>query len=837
MSSISQQQTKVLCIEDDIGLATLIQRRLERAQWQVQVAHTAEEGLRIYTATRPQIVTMDYALPDHNGIELLGKLKEIGGEAPEVIIVTGAGDEKLAVQAMQAGARDYLIKDEGIQFLDLLPSVLSRALVHRRIEEEKRSTHQALMESEQRFRTLVEYAPEAIVVLNVQTGHFVDANENAARLFGYSRESLLNMGPLDVSPAMQPDGRTSAELAASYIHDAEAGGAPIFEWVCRNASGQAVCCEIRLVRLPAAGRTLVRGSMMDITERKKMEEALFAEKERAQVTLRSIGDAVISTDVEGYVDFLNPVAEKLTGWPANEAKGRLLMDVFQIINEQTREPENDPVSLCLNEGRIINLANHSVLVSRTGVEYAIEDSAAPIYGKCGEVLGVVLVFKDVSAARQLSQQLSYQATHDTLTGLINRTEFERRLRRVLDTAHGEFTQNALCYLDLDQFKLVNDTGGHVAGDELLRQLGQLLQKYIRKRDTLARLGGDEFGLLMEHCSLKEAQGVAENIVKVISDFSFPWEEHSFSIGVSIGLVAVNQESGTLNGLLSDADTACYMAKEQGGYRVHLHQDDDEELAKRHGEMRWAVRLPRALEEDRFQLYFQNMVPVAGGKHDQIDHYELLLRMEDEMGNLVQPGVFLPAAERYHLSDKVDRWVIRRAFKWLQEHPSHLKKLNICSINLSGLSLSNKTFLPFVIRELELSHIPPEKICFEVTETVAIANLSHATSFIKALRHLGCRFALDDFGSGLSSFAYLKNLPVDFLKIDGVFVKDILDDPMDLAMVKSINEIGHVMGKQTIAEFVENDAILERLRDIGVDYAQGYGYSRPRPLNRLLNPEK
>ncbi len=835
MSSNPQQLIKVLCIEDDAGLAALIQRRLERAQWQVQVAHSAEEGLRIYAATRPQIVTMDYALPDQNGIELLGRLRELGGELPEVIIVTGAGDEKLAVRAMQAGARDYLIKDEGVQFLDLLPSVLSRALAHRQIEEERRCTHQALLESEQRFRTLVEYAPEAIVLLDIETGCFVEANENAERLFGFSREALLKLGPLDVSPAMQPDGRSSAELAPNYMQIAEAGGAPTFEWVHSNPSGQAIYCEIRLVRLPAAGRKLVRGSITDITERKKMEEALFAEKERAQVTLHSIGDAVISTDVESRVDFINPVAEKLTGWTAQEAERRLLMEVFHLIDEESREPAANPVIRCLHEGKVIGMANHTVLVSRTGIEYAIENSAAPICSKGGEVLGVVLVFKDVTAARQLSQQVSYQATHDTLTCLINRAEFERRLRRVLDTAHGEFTENALCYLDLDQFKLVNDTGGHVAGDELLRQLGQLLQQHIRKRDTLARLGGDEFGLLMEHCSLTEAQGVAENIVKVISDFSFPWEEHSFSIGVSIGLVAVNRESGNINSLLSDADTACYMAKEQGGYRVHLHQDDDEELARRHGEMRWAVRLPRALAEDRFQLYFQNMVPIAGGDEKQTDHYELLLRMEDERGNLVLPGVFLPAAERYHLSDKVDRWVIKRAFKWLQAHPAHLQKLNICSINLSGLSLSNKTFLPFVIQELEMSGIPPRKICFEVTETVAIANLSSATTFIKALRQLGCRFALDDFGSGLSSFAYLKNLPVDFLKIDGVFVKDILHDPMDLAMVKSINEIGHVMGKQTIAEFVENDAILEKLRDIGVDYAQGYGHSRPRPLDGLLIP--
>ncbi len=571
----------------------------------------------------------------------------------------------------------------------------------------------------------------------------------------------------------------------------------------------------------------------DITERIRIEEELFAEKERAQVTLRSIGDAVISTDSEGHVDFLNPIAEALTGWSEHEAKGLLLEDVFHIVNEKTRKPADDPVARCLNEGKIVGLANHTVLLSRSGVEYAIEDSAAPICGKDGSVLGVVLVFKDVTTARQLSQQISYQATHDALTGLINRREFERRLRRVLDTAQGESTENALCYLDLDQFKLVNDTGGHVAGDELLRQLGQVLQLHIRKRDTLARLGGDEFGLLMEHCSIEEAQRVAENLINAVGSFSFPWEEHSFNIGVSIGLVAVNNESRSIQGLLRDSDTACYIAKEHGRNRVHLHQDDDEERVKRHGEMQWAVRLPRALSEGRFHLYFQEIVSVDGGRSSQANHYELLLRMEDEQGNLILPGVFLSAAERYSLSDRIDRWVISRVLSWLQGHRSHLEELDVCSINLSGLSLSNETFLPFVIRELESSGVPPHKICFEITETVAIANLSRATAFIEVLRHLGCRFALDDFGSGLSSFAYLKSLQVDFLKIDGVFVKDILDDPIDLAMVKSINEIGHVTGKKTIAEFVENDAILQRLREIGVDYAQGYRIGRPCPLNDLL----
>lgn len=392
--------------------------------------------------------------------------------------------------------------------------------------------------------------------------------------------------------------------------------------------------------------------------------------------------------------------------------------------------------------------------------------------------------------------------------------------------------HALCYLDLDQFKLVNDTCGHVAGDEFLRQVGQLLQSHVRQRDTLARLGGDEFGLLMEHCSLEEAMGVARKLSSAIAGYRFLWEDKSFHIGVSIGLVCVDETTADMSALLRAADSACYVAKDLGRNRIHIHQDDDEALATRHGEMQWAARLPRALDEDRFQLYFQPIVPVADGETG-VQHFELLLRMQDETGKMVLPSVFLTAAERYRLSSRLDRWVIGTAFRWFADHQTQLTHPFVCSINLSGCSLDDVGFLEFVKAQFKLRRIPPERICFEVTETVAITNLSDAKVLIQSLKQLGCHFALDDFGSGLSSYAYLKNLPVDFLKIDGVFVKDMLQDPMDLAMVKSINEIGHVMGKHTIAEFVESEAILERLRSIGVDYAQGFGIGRPQPIDRML----
>lgn len=445
---------------------------------------------------------------------------------------------------------------------------------------------------------------------------------------------------------------------------------------------------------------------------------------------------------------------------------------------------------------------------------------------------VLVVSEDITEARRLSQQLSYDASHDALTNLFNRREFEIRLQRALETAQAEDVQHAVCYLDLDQFKIINDTCGHIAGDELLRQLAVALKTCIRGGDTLARLGGDEFGILLESCPLKFAKQVADSVLQKIGDFQFAWSNKSFGVGASIGLVTIDKTSETINDLLIAADSACYAAKDHGRNRVHVFEQDDKELAQRHGEMQWVVRIKRALEQDRFRLFAQRIVPV---QEDTVEgaHFEVLIRLVDEEGKLVPPGAFLPAAERYNMSTAIDRWVLNATISWLRDNIDRIDELATCSINLSGLSLGDESFLDDIISGLPASGIPPEKICFEITETAAISNLQIATNFIQALTDLGCRFALDDFGSGLSSFAYLRNLPVDYLKIDGVFVKGIAEDPINLAMVKSINEIGHVMGKKTIAEFVEDDAILAKLAEIGVDYAQGYGIGKPAPIDEIM----
>jgi len=449
----------------------------------------------------------------------------------------------------------------------------------------------------------------------------------------------------------------------------------------------------------------------------------------------------------------------------------------------------------------------------------------------GQVIGGVLVFHDVSEARELNRRLSYHASHDMLTGLVNRREFEARLERALKMGRAREAQYALCYMDLDQFKIINDSCGHMAGDALLGQLGALLKSKIRWRDTLARLGGDEFGVLLENCTLEEAIETAEALLKAVQDFRFVWEDRSFRLSASIGVVPIAPETASVAELLTAADSACAAAKESGRNRVQTWQENDIDLMRRRREMQWAARINNALEESRFELFRQPIMPLQ--EDIKGAHYELLLRMRDEQGQIIAPDVFINAAERYGLTPNIDRWVISNALRWLVSEADERERLALCSINLSGQSLCDDKFLPFVIEQFEHSGLDAGKICFEITETAAIASYSQANRFINSLKELGCKFALDDFGTGLSSFGYLKHFPVDFLKIDGSFVKEILHDPIDREMVRSINEIGHLTGKKTIAEFVENKELITMLRGMGVDYAQGYGVGEPR---RIMDPE-
>jgi diguanylate cyclase (GGDEF)-like protein/PAS domain S-box-containing protein len=575
-------------------------------------------------------------------------------------------------------------------------------------------------------------------------------------------------------------------------------------------------------------------------ERQVLEKTaeLALEKERAQVTLESIGDAVITTDAGSNIEYLNPIAENLTGWKNTEARGLPLQGVFNIIKETTREPADNPVKTCLAEGHAANLIRDTMLINRDRSEIAIDHSAAPIRNREGAIIGAVLVFHDVGYERKMAQEMSYQATHDALTGLLNRRVFEERLRELLINAKTGKSAHTVLYLDLDRFKIVNDACGHIAGDELLRQITALLHTEVRYSDTVARIGGDEFGILLYQCPPDGALLIANKLRQVIHDFRFVWKDRAFAIGVSIGLATITNESESSSSILSAADAACYAAKDKGRNRVQVFQADDSELVQRRGEMQWVTRLTKALEENRFLLYGQSIVPTASGlSSNTIKQYEVLIRLLSEDGTeIIPPEAFIPAAERYNLMPTIDGWVISTIFEWLTD--ASIADIDATyNINLSGQSLNDESFLSFIIDQFQRANIPANKICFEITETAVVANLTNAVQFINTLKQLGFRFALDDFGSGWSSFAYLKNLPVDYLKIDGSFVRDMLDDPLDYIMVESINRIGHTMGIRTIAEFVENEDILEKLKEIGVDYVQGNSIDKPRPLSELITPAK
>ncbi len=615
------------------------------------------------------------------------------------------------------------------------------------------------------------------------------------------------------------------------------GETPIFESVhrMRHCSG-----EYRWVISRAKGRIDGQGRLqrligveLDITERKVYEEALFREKESAQITLQAIGDGVITTDADSLIDYINPVAETLTGWRLEDAMGRNVDEVFRAFHEETCEPLENPLTGCIRRMRPAKSSRPVLMIRRDGNELYVDSTAAPIRDGAGRVVGAVLVFHDVSESRELNRKLSYHASHDSLTGLVNRREFESRIERGLQSARAGEGSYALLHLDLDQFKMINDSCGHAAGDTLLGQIGALLKSKIRWRDTLSRLGGDEYGVLLESASLEDALRTAEVLRDAVKNFRFEWDERVFKLSCSVGVVPITSDNEDVASILSAAEGACGAAKEQGRNRVYSFAENDIELMRRRRETQWAARISAALDEGRFELYRMPIMPLQ--MREDGEHYEILVRMRDETGKIVSPDHFIAAAERYNITPAIDRWVIENTFRWLVSEADERERLIMCAINLSGQSLGDDKFLPFVIEQFAKSGLDASRICFEITETSAVASFSQANRFIRSLKELGCKFSLDDFGTGLSSFNYLKQFPVDYLKIDGSFVRGILHDPIDREMVRSINEIGHLTGKLVIAEFAESAEIIQTLTSLGVDYAQGYGIAQPSRLAKTPSP--
>ncbi|MBE9564772.1 MAG: EAL domain-containing protein, partial [Proteobacteria bacterium] len=557
-----------------------------------------------------------------------------------------------------------------------------------------------------------------------------------------------------------------------------------------------------------------------------------SERERAEVTLHSIGDAVITTNINGEIEYMNHVAESLTAWSLSDAKNLAVQKVFRIEDLDTGEPIHDVVKSCLYDGVSINKSILS-LISKNGNNKDIESSISPILNTSGKAEGVVIVFHDETQRRQLENTIKHQAAHDPLTNLLNRDTFDIELSDHVYDAMNNTKHHVLCYLDLDRFKLINDTAGHSAGDQCLIQVTALIQSCIRGDDVLGRLGGDEFGLILKHCSQEAALKITNKITKIISDMTFNWDDCDYTLGVCIGINPLDKNTIDAADAIRKADLACYTAKDHGENQIYIYEEEDSELIRRQEETYWATRIAEAIDNDRLKLYAQPIVPLKN-KDPMKQHMEILVRLLDEDEQLIPPNAFIPAAERYKLMHLVDRNVIYKTFSFINEYSDADEKLTQFSINLSGNTIDDKNIINYIKETAAEFEINPKHICFEITETAAIRNLQKAKLFIKDLKSFGFKFALDDFGSGLSSFQYLKNLPVDFLKIDGSFVSDMVNNNVDHAMVAAINEVGHIMGIETIAEYVENDQIVKKLKDLDVDYAQGYGIEQPKPLKQALS---
>lgn len=716
----------------------------------------------------------------------------------EAIVRTGRFGERVQASATLADSTNRLLEQVAVR--DLL-----------------------IRERERALSGLLGGLQEALAVYRHE---IVFANERFAVLVGSSSPAELQGRAL--ANFVHADYQ---ELVADHLRRCLAGEPALerLELEVQPIRQQVARVELSAVRIEYQGGPALLLTLIEMSPRAAVA-SLARARPTAWATLDSLGEGVLTTDVSGRIDYLNQAAEQLIGTPASEALGKAFAEVITLVDEADRRSLGDPVRQCLTTQARVTVGRRGMLIARAGLdERSVELTASPLKDARGELAGVTVLVRDVTELRGLARQMSYQASHDALTGLVNRREFERRLQECLESVHAATAHHVLCYLDLDRFKTVNDSCGHMAGDSLLRELASLIKETVRDSDTVARLGGDEFGLLLVGCPLEKARQIADDVVRKVADYRFVWKDKIFAIGLSVGLVEVSRESGALDEVMNAADSACYVAKKQGNH-VHVYSARDEAVARQRGEIHWLQRLQAALKDNRFELLAQPIVATAETVSGPA--LEVLLRLQDDgVPGGISPTEFQVAAERYRLMSDVDRWVVQTTLTALARGTIRLPIGRSVAINLSGQTLGDPQFLEFVVECLDRTGVSPQQLCFEVTENSVITNLDHAQRFINVLHSMGCHFALDDFGRGLSSFGNLKHLSLDYLKIDGSFIRNLGVDAVNQAMVGAMIKLARTLNFKVVAEHVEDLGALEAAKSMGVDFVQGYHMGRPQPLGR------
>ncbi len=672
------------------------------------------------------------------------------------------------------------------------------------------------------FKDFTRTLPEIVIIHDEK---ILLPNESAAALVGMEPAHLVGR---EISDLIKPAYRALfKKMVAKRLAGEEAPQRIEIQMINGNQTGLWV--EAQSSTIEYNGQRAILTVARDVSYRKSLDVSLSRSKRQAQYTLESISEGVITTDNDGHIDYMNLAAESLIGTSRDDAVGHRVGELFTLVDDADRRPLGDPVDRCLSMRRRVNMGRRAVMVTvGSEQEHSVEITASPVRGPGNSISGTVVVFHDVSELRGLTQKMSYQATHDPLTGLINRREFERRLEEAMDSAHSDEAVHMLFYMDLDRFKAVNDTCGHLAGDNMLREVAALIKTEVRDSDYVGRLGGDEFGALLVGCPIEKARQIASDICNAVANYRFVWKDKIFNIGISIGLVEISHASGTFQDLMSAADSACYMAKQQGRGRVHVYSTRDEAVARERGDIQWLRQLQTALHEDGFELAVQPIIAMSG-KAESGPAVEVLIRLTDARGQNDGTAEFLRPAKRYQMMPQIDRWVINATLAAISGGEIKLSGQRSCSINLSSQTLGDEAFLSFVVDSLDRSGVPPSAICFEVTEGAILANVQHAQRFIEVLHGIGCEFSLDDFGSGLGSFASLKHLPIDYLKIDGTYTRNLRTDLVNQEMVSAMIKLARTMQFRIIAEQVEHQEDFDWLRDIGVDFVQGYFIERPSKL--------